>query len=676
MRYHEDTSIRKPATVVALAGLAVAVVVVALLLRGGTASANPRTDFVEVSVGSRATCGLTSAGAVECWGGLRGTDPQSPLGVREAMPVPIAGLESNIATISFGAQDSACAMTTSGDVVCWGPAYLDWRNPEAGQVPIRGIEAPAVALSTGGDRACALTTNGDVYCWSHIGFTSASARVAAAVPALGGGVTAIASGGLHACALTSGGAVMCWGENEYGQLGNGTTSSSSAAAPVAGLQSGVVAVTAGALHSCALTQAGAVFCWGHNRGAELGSGGGGFSDTPVSVEGFSSSVTEIRAGFGRTCVRLDTGGYECWGGQFGSTPAPLPGAESAVADVTLGFDHACLLMEDGRIRCWGSNGMGQLGDGTTDFRVSPVDVVATEAKAAPTPTPCPAAGCPVPTPAPPCAAETCMGLAVLDGERNIVCHSARSADCDLPVGSDFTLAVDAFAVPEAGYFLVQSFIQYGRYDPGASEDGAGPGTCRDFRDNGRPTIFPAPPGSSDGYDWLDDECMSADLVYEAAVSPYDEVVWPDVALALNYAPFGFISNGGFSGLLPPLTVSTHTGFVVKLAMSCSPHESVSSVDLLPKDHFIAGTSGAAFAGPEEGDHYRPDVSGLRVGCCDETVTSVDALFILQFEADLTDSVSCGFDGDVDADGDVDSIDAALTLQFVAGLLDQLPRDIS
>ena len=99
----------------------------------------------------------------------------------------------------------------------------------------------------------------------------ASSPASATVPALGG-VTAMAAGHAHTCAITATEGVKCWGYNAYGQLGDGTTTSSAVAIEVAGLGSAVSAVSAGTWHTCALTIAGSVKCWGANSFGQLGTG--------------------------------------------------------------------------------------------------------------------------------------------------------------------------------------------------------------------------------------------------------------------------------------------------------------------------------------------------------------------------------------------------------------------
>ena len=92
------------------------------------------------------------------------------------------------------------------------------------------------------------------------------------VAGLSSGVVAISAGYRHTCAVTDSGAVKCWGRNSEGELGDGAKTDSSTPVDVSGLSSGVAAVTTGAFHSCAVTSAGAAYCWGNNFNGQLGDG--------------------------------------------------------------------------------------------------------------------------------------------------------------------------------------------------------------------------------------------------------------------------------------------------------------------------------------------------------------------------------------------------------------------
>src|SRR5947207_307050 len=105
---------------------------------------------------------------------------------------------------------------------------------------------------------------------------------------------AISAGAQHTCTLTTAGGVQCWGYD--GELGDGTSPDRSTPVNVGGLTSGVAAVSAGYNHTCALTTGGAVKCWGLNDDGELGDASVIGSADPVSVSGLTSGVAAISAG--------------------------------------------------------------------------------------------------------------------------------------------------------------------------------------------------------------------------------------------------------------------------------------------------------------------------------------------------------------------------------------------
>ena len=161
-----------------------------------------------------------------------------------------------------------------------------------------------------------------------------------------------ATGAYHSCAVTSSGAVQCWGGNQYGQLGDGTTTQRLTPVTVSGLGSGVVAVAAGFYHTCALTTGGAVQCWGANFTGRLGDGTTTHRLTPVQVGGLTGGVVAIAAGVHHTCAVTGAGAVRCWGGNFAGqlgdgttadrfTPTPVNGFAASAAAVTTGYYHTC-----------------------------------------------------------------------------------------------------------------------------------------------------------------------------------------------------------------------------------------------------------------------------------------------------------------------------------------------
>jgi alpha-tubulin suppressor-like RCC1 family protein len=200
------------------------------------------------------------------------------------------------------------------------------------------------------------------------------------------GIVAIAAGWNHTCAVTEGGAVKCWGANDHGQLGNGTMVNSDVPVDVIGLKD-IKAIMAGWEHTCALTNVGAVKCWGYNGNGELGNGTTVDNNIPVDVTGLSAGVAAIDAGDDHTCAVITGSRLKCWGyngyGQLGdetkfsrSVPIESPWFGGGVADVAAGWGHTCVRTTEGWAKCWGNNEYGQLGIGKlTDIHLPATDVV-------------------------------------------------------------------------------------------------------------------------------------------------------------------------------------------------------------------------------------------------------------------------------------------------------------
>jgi RHS repeat-associated protein len=191
-----------------------------------------------------------------------------------------------------------------------------------------------------------------------------------------GEIRAVAEGGGFSLALLSNGTVEAWGDNTYGQLGNGTTTSSVSPVTVSGL-TGVTAISAGGYHALALLSNGTVEAWGANEYGQLGSGNTTSSDVPAAVSELGG-VTAVSGGHFHSLALLSNGTVKAWGrnelGELGnggggeSSESSVPVAVSGLTGVkaiSAGDSHSMALLTNGTVMDWGSNQTGQLGTGTT-----------------------------------------------------------------------------------------------------------------------------------------------------------------------------------------------------------------------------------------------------------------------------------------------------------------------
>jgi alpha-tubulin suppressor-like RCC1 family protein len=353
----------------------------------------------QIVAGAMHNCALAadeSGQSVQCWGtnysGELGDGSVEP----RVGPVAVVGLDGDVTAIGAGVGHS-CALLAGGGARCWGSNWggqlgagsTYWQHSP---VTVTDLAGPVRDIAAGEAHTCVLAAGSDeegagVVCWGAggaLGNGKQTSRYSgAAVTGLDSGVQAIAAGSEHTCALTIAGAVQCWGGNTNGQLGDGTKQLALEPVGVIGLDSGVQFIAAGRGHTCAVTEGGGVKCWGDNAGGQLGDGTQVSSTRPVDVVGLSSGVTAVAAGLGITCALTDEGGVKCWGaGRVGdgtlhlrSTPVDVVGLAGGVQAITAGNWHACALTAGGAVKCWGSNQYGQLGIGNLEESLVPLEVL-------------------------------------------------------------------------------------------------------------------------------------------------------------------------------------------------------------------------------------------------------------------------------------------------------------
>ena len=193
---------------------------------------------------------------------------------------------------------------------------------------------------------------------------------------------AVVAGAGFVLVLKTDGTVYGWGSNTNGQLGNGTTTTTSTPVQASGL-SGVVAIAAGTAHSLALKSDGTVYAWGLNTNGQIGDGTTTQRTSPVQISGLSG-VVAIAAGASFSLAVKSDGTARAWGlntnGQLGddtttqrTSPVTVTGLTGAVG-IAAGATHSLALLSNSTVKAWGYNGNGQIGDNSQTQRKIPVAV--------------------------------------------------------------------------------------------------------------------------------------------------------------------------------------------------------------------------------------------------------------------------------------------------------------
>lgn len=315
----------------------------------------PQLVFSSISSGDGFACGIATLGAAYCWGngnfGKLGTGSNGGAG----SPTLVTSALS-FSTVTAGGNH-ACGIASGGATYCWGQDSAGQlgdarRINSTTPIPVSGGGSVAVfaSISAGFRHTCAIQTDGTAFCWGQndngqLGTGGLGGDIDTPGGVAGGlRFTAISAGGdtvivppappryeSHTCGIAVGGAAYCWGSNASGQLGIGSIGGPDIATPTPVLGGLAFAkISAGGRYTCGLTIAGAVYCWGHNDGLQLGrgpsTGGSSDSGTPQAVTG-------------------------------GELPSGV-----TFTTISAGKRHSCGVGSDGAAYCWGSNVFGALGN--------------------------------------------------------------------------------------------------------------------------------------------------------------------------------------------------------------------------------------------------------------------------------------------------------------------------
>jgi alpha-tubulin suppressor-like RCC1 family protein len=337
------------------------------------------------------------------------------------------------AKISSG-YGHTCMLNDDGQILCWGhnafgqlgsDDYGDWKTSLVADLPGR-----PTAVTAGAYHTCALIESGEVYCWGQNDYgqlgdgTNEDRSSPVRVRSLPSAVVQLDAGSTHTCAMIADGSSFCWGQNNCGQLGDGTQTDRSEAVQVLDAPGGGAMIAAGGVFSCILTEAGELYCWGDGSSGRFAAKGescvlapllvktgavmrglaageyhlcairpdasiacwGSLSteidttpESPLIVSAPPDAVTQLDAGAGYECALSSSGAVLCWGdnyfGQLGGpvdaasqSPVEVDGMTGSAIAIATGSGHACAMLADGTVHCWGDGSSGQLGGGSQRWK--------------------------------------------------------------------------------------------------------------------------------------------------------------------------------------------------------------------------------------------------------------------------------------------------------------------
>lgn len=343
---------------------------------------------INAGSGSNHTCLVRDDDKLLCWGA--NTSGQLGNGTTDFLPIPTlidAGVSYR--KISAGRSHS-CGLTTDDKIRCWGDnTYGQIGNGTTGGTVLNPVSIDGnntySQVYAGYNRTCALRKDsGSAYCWGQnnfgqIGDGSQTNRSLPTLVAGGDVFQQIAAGGDATCGILTNNSLKCWGGNSLAAVGDGTTSHR--LTPVLIDDPTKFKFVANSLyHGCAITTADKLKCWGYNPNGQVGDDSTATRTAPVFVD-TNTNYQFMSLGGYHTCGITDSGALKCWGrndlGQLGNGGAAslkvpaLIDSGTTYQQIATGFYFVCGLTSKGTLKCWGDSSLGLLGDNMTNTRSTP-----------------------------------------------------------------------------------------------------------------------------------------------------------------------------------------------------------------------------------------------------------------------------------------------------------------
>lgn len=344
-------------------------------------------DTVDIVAANDASAFISDEGRAYVWGKNSNYTVGDGTNTPKLTPTETSGGHTDWIDIDIDwEQEYTYGIRNGGELYRWG-------GSDTTPALFPGGHTNWIQVDTDWNNSCGIRSTGELHCWGYnhygeLGDGTTIHRPNDPGPTVGGWSDWTYTGlsGDHSCGIRNGGELWCWGLNNYGVLGDGTTSVRLSPVLSASPHTDWEKIWGNHEHTCGLRSTGQAYCWGYNANGRLGDGTTTDRWIPTEIAGTHTDWTNIGVGRTATCG-IRGGELYCWGarnqliiddggGATGSqtTPSKLLGGFTDWIKVTVADGHACAARSNGNLYCWGNNDQGQVGTGDTTPQTSPTQI--------------------------------------------------------------------------------------------------------------------------------------------------------------------------------------------------------------------------------------------------------------------------------------------------------------